>query len=358
MTTSFLLYCRPGFEGECAQETQALLAQRGASGYAKAERGAAYVEIVVHDATLAPLTWQELIFARQVLGDVRTLAGLDPKDRLTPLLDAVREYGRRFADVWVETPDSDTGAPLHGLARSFEAVVLAALRKQQLLDARATQRLHVLVLSGTHLLLARAETAQAAPWRGGVPRLKLPRDAPSRSALKIEEAWLTLMSEAERERWLAPGKSAVDLGAAPGGWTWQLARRSVRVTAVDNGALDPLVLETGLVDHVRADGFRFRPKKTVDWVVCDMVEQPKRVAALIGDWLADGHARAALFNLKLPMKKRWQETEQCLTELCARLDACAAPAALAMPDGARYVLRAKQLYHDREEISVVIVPGR
>jgi 23S rRNA (cytidine2498-2'-O)-methyltransferase len=354
MSAHLLLYCRPGFEGECAQELQTLLGRLGASGYAKAERGAAYVEMVVQSGALPPLGWRELIFARQILSDVRELSELDPKDRLTPLLEAARGYGHAFADVWVETPDSEAGAQLHGLARSFESVALAALRKHQLLDARAQRRLHVLVLSGTHLVLALADVAHAAPWRGGVPRLKLPRGAPSRSALKIEEAWLTLMSDAERERWLAPGMSAVDLGAAPGGWTWQLTRRSLRVIAVDNGALATHLLDTGLVEHQRADGFRFRPKKSVDWVVCDMVEQPKRVAQLIGDWLVEGHARAALFNLKLPMKKRWQETEQCLSELCTRLEARADNRALDTGDGKRYVLRAKQLYHDREEITVIV----
>src|SRR3546814_12142776 len=43
-----------------------------------------------------------------------------------------------------------------------------------------------------------------------------------------------------------------------------------------------------------------------DWMVCDMVEQPRRVAARMGEWFANGWCRQAIFNLKLPMKKRWQ----------------------------------------------------
>jgi len=66
----------------------------------------------------------------------------------------------------------------------------------------------------------------------------------------------------------------VDLGAAPGGWTWQLAQRGLRVVAVDNGALKGAVAEDPRVTHVRADGLTFRPRKPVDWVTCDIVESP------------------------------------------------------------------------------------
>ena len=46
-----------------------------------------------------------------------------------------------------------------------------------------------------------------------------------------------------------------------------------------------------------------------------------------------------MFNLKLPMKKRWDEVQACFALL---REAC----------GERLELRAKQLYHDREEITV------
>jgi 23S rRNA (cytidine2498-2'-O)-methyltransferase len=77
----------------------------------------------------------------------------------------------------------------------------------------------------------------------------------------------------------------------------------------------------------------------VDWLVCDMVEQPQRVTALMGDWLAGGLARNAVFNLKLPMKKRHAMVAACLASLRERLG----PGAL---------LRCKQLFHDREEVTV------
>ena len=152
------------------------------------------------------------------------------------------------------------------------------------------------------------------------------------------------MSEKERASTLRAGLKAVDLGAAPGGWTLQLAQRGLHVTAIDNGPLAQSVLDTGLVQHVRADGFVWRPKQRVDWMVCDMVEQPARVAELMADWVATGRCRRSIFNLKLPMKKRYLEIEKCRALIDARFHA----------EGQLYVLRMRHLYHDREEITAYL----
>ena len=137
--------------------------------------------------------------------------------------------------------------------------------------------------------------------------------------------------------------TAVDLGAAPGGWSWVLARQHLRVNAIDNGPLAATALATGLIEHVRADGFHWQPPKPVDWLVCDMVESPRRVASRIAQWFAQGWCRRAIFNLKLPMKKRWDETRLCLD-------------LLRQQSGVALTLRARQLFHDREEITVFAAP--
>ena len=56
----------------------------------------------------------------------------------------------------------------------------------------------------------------------------------------------------------------------------------------------------------------------------------------------DGAAERALFNLKLPMKKRYEELRLCREAIARAL-------------GERpYSLRIKQLYHDREEVTVYL----
>jgi 23S rRNA (cytidine2498-2'-O)-methyltransferase len=370
MTTEGLLcYCRAGFEPELAAELTERAAERGLGGYARTERNSGYAVFLGDDgdALSQALPFAELIFARQKLRLIAELRGLDPKDRITPMLEALQaeaptpgfatlspQGGEReeraqrarvrgtFGTIVVEHPDSDESKPLAGLARSFGNALRPALRKAGLLAAQDNPRLprlHVCFVAGDHAFLAESSDDDSAPWPMGIPRLKLLAEAPSRSALKLEEALLTLLSADERAHLLREGMRAADLGAAPGGWTWVLMRHKVNVIAIDNGPLRQHVMDSGLVQHLRADGFSWHPSKPLDWMVCDMVEQPSRVAARMAEWFREGWCRHAIFNLKLPMKKRWQETRLCLDRFSAQADK-------------PLTIRAKQLYHDREEITV------
>ena len=341
-----LCYCRAGFEPDLAAELGDRAAAAGLHGHARTARGDGYVLFVGDAALSTRLPWRSLVFARQSLRLLAELRGLDPRDRIAPMLAALEaarpDAAPAYGTLWVEHPDSDAGKPLSGLARSFGNALRPALRKRGLLagaDNPRAKRLHVCFVAGDHAFLAEADPAATAPWPLGVPRLKLHHEAPSRSALKLEEALLSLLDEARRRDALRPGMSAADLGAAPGGWTWVLARHGLQVTAIDNGPLRQQVLDTGRVEHLRADGFRWQPPRPLDWMVCDMVEQPARVARRMGDWLREGWCRQTIFNLKLPMKKRWLETQRSL-------EAFAGAAAVPLD------LRARQLYHDREEITV------
>ena len=341
-TSGLLLYCRPGFEDECAQELAAHVPACALK--CRVQPGTGYIDCPQRAEPIASalegVEWRRLIFARQCLPVFAQLDALPRTDRLTPIVAALLERDENYCDAWVEAPDSDDGKALAPFCRSFGNALIGGLKKAKLLDPQAQRRLHAFFPQSDKVYLCSADPARTAPWPQGIPRLKFPREAPSRSTLKLEEALLVLLSQGERERWLKPGMSAVDLGAAPGGWTFQLVRRSLRVTAVDNGPMDRALMESGLVTHRREDGFGFRPPKAVDWLVCDMVEQPRRVAELIARWLAQGWCRRAIFNLKLPMKKRYEETRLCLDLIRARVG----PQAIDV--------RAKQLYHDREEITV------
>jgi 23S rRNA (cytidine2498-2'-O)-methyltransferase len=374
-----LRYCRAGFETECSEEIAATTAALSISGALRA--GAGFVECrfsaTPRPAASAGLAdWRRAIFARQSLLAFAHLQSLPRADRLTPIMAALTERGESYVDAWVEAPDTDEGKALAPFCKSFGNALIGGLKKARLLDPAATgrspsatgrspsapeamdgrdgpaeamdgrerppRRLHAFFPQSDNVYLAAADPRSSAPWPQGIPRLKFPREAPSRSTLKLEEALLTLLDGGERERWLKPGMNAVDLGASPGGWTWQLVRRSLRVTAVDNGPMDAALMQSGLVAHAREDGFRFRPKKPVDWMVCDMVEQPRRIAELVARWFADGWCRQSMFNLKLPMKKRYAETWLCLDLIRDKL----------ARSGRQVELRAKQLYHDREEITV------
>ena len=345
-----LCYCRAGFEPELAAELTERAALAGFAGHARTERGSGHVVFAGVDgvALSRALPWRSLIFARQKLTLLAEVRDLDPRDRITPLLAALAGVAP-FGSLLVEHPDSDDGKPLAGLARSFGNALRPALRKVGLLTARdalAQPRLHVCFVAGDHAFIACSDPRDSAPWPLGIPRLRMHADAPSRSALKLEEALLVLLDDAERQRLLQPDMRAADLGAAPGGWTWILTRQGLRVIAIDNGPLRPQLLESGRVEHLRADGFAWQPQQPLDWMVCDMVEQPIRVAERVATWLREGWCRHTIFNLKLPMKKRWQETHRCLQLLADHVQT-------------PLIVRARQLYHDREEITVYAgVPSR
>jgi 23S rRNA (cytidine2498-2'-O)-methyltransferase len=346
--SALLLYCRPGFEKECAQETAVACIGQSVSGTVRSTPDAGYVEFVLHDSEAggrlrSHLRFENLIFARQLIYAVPWIRDLPVTDRVGALLPAIAAIGTPFGAVWLETADTNEAKELGAFCRKFLAPLSFALKKAALLQEGETglPRLHLFFAGSTTVCIGVSDPDNASPWTMGVPRLSLPPHAPSRSTQKLAEAlqlWLT--PEADK-RLLREGTRAVDLGAAPGGWTWQLVRRGVHVTAVDNGPMAAKLLETGLVEQVHADGFRYRPPRPVSWMVCDMVEQPLRVAELVADWLADGRCVHSIFNLKLPMKKRYEEVERCRNAMRERWRAA----------GVTCELRFKHLYHDREEVT-------
>ena len=328
--SNWLLYCRAGFERDCWIDA-------GAQAQ-NTELGEGWVRC----QHIRP-EWSRLAFARQVIKLVGEVTALPERDRLTPLLAALPAQPQAFSAVWLEVPDTSEGKTLSGFTRRFTPLLETTLRAQQRLDTARPDlpRLHIFFPTHQRALLGISDPALSAPWPMGILRLRMPADAPSRSTLKLAEAIEVLV---EDKHALRAGMTAVDLGAAPGGWTWQLVRRGIKVCAVDNGPLKGSVAIHPLVQHTRADGFKFQPRHPVDWLVCDMVEQPQRVAALIAQWIVKGWARRALFNLKLPMKKR----SEALAQACALIDDSL------RAEGIAYSLRAKQLYHDREEVTLYL----
>jgi 23S rRNA (cytidine2498-2'-O)-methyltransferase len=347
---NILLYCRPGFEKETAAEISDITQQAGLYGYIKAKEDSGYA--VFHPQTASSpdqLTQQvhynELIFPRQLIFALDMIKDLPSDDRITPLLAQIQQTGLTFNDCWLETPDTNDGKQLNNFTRKFSGLFNKALQQQQLIDTKSHWRLHIFFLSSSALYIGVSDTHNSSPLMMGIPRLRMSRAAPSRSTLKLDEALKTMLTTDEQQRYLQNGMSAVDLGACPGGWTWQLVNRGIRVTAIDNGAMDDALMASGLVTHLRADGFKFTPEIPVDWLVCDMVERPLHISRLMARWLSEGLCRYAVFNLKLPMKQRYDIVQQCRSII---EDACKA-------HGLRCQIRMKQLYHDREEITVVVL---
>ena len=347
-----LLECRAGFERECAQEITAVAAEMGVDGFVKARPESAFAVFQAHQDDMGAdlgehVDFSRLVFPRQMMRTAEVLV-LEERDRVAPIVAAARKLGQHFCALWIEMPDTNDGKSLATLTKPLTPHLEKGLRKAGITfdDASAPRRLHVFFIGSLACHVGISDVANSSRWPMGIARLRMPRAAPSRSALKLAEAIDEFIDEKERGKRFAPGMTAVDLGASPGGWTWQLVQRGLMVTAVDNGPMDEALMESGQVKHRRDDGFHFKPSDPVDWMVCDMVESPSRIARLASAWIAQGWSQQAIFNLKLPMKKRWEEVLRCRQIIDEALG------------GGGYYLRMKQLYHDREEITCYLARQR
>ena len=338
-TTSnkWLIYCRPGFERDCAEEAQAqALETKENSGFAVLQGK-------------PRLQYGQLVFARQLILLLAEVHNLPERDRLTPILSAIPSTPEKFCTLWLEVPDTNEGKTLSSFTRRFQPLIEQALREQgKLVDDNRLPRLHLFFPDKSRVLIGTSDVNNSASSHMGILRLKMPYDAPSRSYLKLAEAFETFLTRDEQSRWLKQGMHAVDLGAAPGGWTWHLVQRGLKVIAVDNGPLKGVAAEHPAIRHLRQDGFRYRPQRPVDWVVCDMVEQPQRVATLMAEWVSAGLSPRAIFNLKLPMKKRVAALHDALAIVQDALEA----------KGIKCRIAVKQLYHDREEVTVFLAKAK
>lgn len=285
----------------------------------------------------------ELTFARQgfpilTLGSAPGAAELAQAlaADLTPPLVTASSYALH---VWV--PDSETGNRLAGSAEDLrnrlESAWRAALPNATLLRSRdlspdGTPLVQV-CLHGRFTAAAGVGPASRALSLapGGRMRVRVPGDRPSRSARKLAEAfeWLGIAPE--------PGETCVDLGAAPGGWTWLLLERRTRVIAVDPARLRPDLLRRRELVHVQRSAFDFAPDEPVDWLFCDMAWRPLEVAQMLGRWARKRWATLLVANFKLPMKRK----AEMVREVRSTLEA-----------GGWKGVKTRQLYHDRDEITV------
>ncbi|WP_261815788.1 23S rRNA (cytidine(2498)-2'-O)-methyltransferase RlmM [Vibrio gallicus] len=347
-----ILYCRAGFEKDCAAEIQAKATRIEVFGYPKTKSNSGYVVFECYsegDAQrlIKEIDFQTLIFARQMFAAATELKSLPSEDRISPILEALdTDKMPTCGDIRIETPDTNEAKELLKFCRKFTVPLRQAMRGKGLLFKKENFKkpvMHVCFVAPGHCFVGYSVPGNNSQFFMGIPRLKFPSDAPSRSTLKLEEAFHVFIPKSEWETRLASGMWAVDLGACPGGWTYQLVKRSMFVHAIDNGMMAQSLMDTGQVKHHQVDGFKFEPpRKNVTWLVCDMIEKPSRVAQLMGEWLIQGWCKEALFNLKLPMKGRYDEVVDDIENLKIFL----------RDNGIKYTLQAKHLYHDREEITV------
>jgi 23S rRNA (cytidine2498-2'-O)-methyltransferase len=120
-------------------------------------------------------------------------------------------------------------------------------------------------------------TSALSDWPGGRVQLAKPKGQISRSEFKLEEIIRTGLAE------LPSSGTALDLGAAPGGWTRILLNRGLQVWAVDNGMLDQRLDTKPVLTYIPTLAGPFLAENTqqFDLVVNDMRMEPALSASVM-----------------------------------------------------------------------------
>lgn len=172
-------------------------------------------------------------------------------------------------------------------------------------------------------------------WPGGRVRLARPKGQVSRAEFKLEELFRTGAAT------LPEGGKALDLGASPGGWSRILLERGFEVWAVDPGELDARLANRAGLHHVKttAGPFLAENKERFDLVVNDMRMVPVLSASVMNS--AAGHLSLSglgIMTVKLQPTNPLQVVDETFRMLLREWE----------------IVFARQLHHNRNEITVVI----
>jgi 23S rRNA (cytidine2498-2'-O)-methyltransferase len=289
------------------------------------------------EEVLGKINASEPIFLRHIQPVDRALPITGGADDLAALAAVVRDLsdtfrGRRTA-VHIRRKE---GTPFPHAVADAKAAADAALREIGAEPAMQSPERILSVFADEEELLIGAGTAEEmlSDWPGGAVRFRREDGQISRAKFKLLEAERTFGLRLDRH------ERALDIGAAPGGWTSLLLERGLDVTAVDPADLHP-----SLVGHPRvtwlkrnAGDVSFAPG-TFDLLVCDMSWDPATMAKLVLRLAPSLKAGAeAIVTVKLLHRKPMRTIRNITEQLEQVFD----------------VLRAKQLFHNRDEITLYL----
>lgn len=189
-----------------------------------------------------------------------------------------------------------------------------------------------------------ATVDNVSPWSRGICRIPKDPKAVSRAEQKLRES-LELLEQA---RVLGPGegqpKRALDLGAAPGGWSRVMAQLGYSVDAVDPADLDPRVAAHPGVTHHRTTSGAFLKscRSRYHALLCDMKMEAVMATKVARDFQHFLEPSAVLvLTLKLPKGKTGLTVAHQAVEGIEK---------------AYTIVQARQLYFNRHELTVLAVP--
>jgi 23S rRNA (cytidine2498-2'-O)-methyltransferase len=253
--------------------------------------------------------------ARQAMPHAHVVTGSNANDLAATILDRLAATTSGVVlvegDVEVTVPEMERRGsnaleehPLEAARIDLDAVLRAKVtgRRAKRGDTAPStgHRLRVLLVDAwsAWVSVAPAPVGPAllswpSPFPGGRALDERAANAPSSAHRKLDEAlaWLDT----------APSSDDVvlDLGAAPGGWSWAALRRGARVIAVDRADMDPEIVKHERLEHVRADAFKYVPERQPTWLLCDVIAEPERSLEVVARAVQSTALRALVVTLKL-----------------------------------------------------------
>ncbi len=170
-------------------------------------------------------------------------------------------------------------------------------------------------------------------WTGGMLHYRKSEDDISRAKFKLMEAIDVFGIDMKRFA------NALDLGAAPGGWTSVLLEHGLHVTAVDTGDMDPRLNRYPKYRIIKCNVSELKLDDRFDLLTSDISWNPKNTARLINNLAGNLQNRGtAVVTLKLMgdrVRKTIKEVEEIYME---QFD----------------IVTARQLFHNRDEITLYL----
>lgn len=238
------------------------------------------------------------------------------------------------------------GAPRQGF-KAYDLndaceVALRELRPDLVYDRKEPRYVVSIGLGDKHIFAGvSAVKLNLSPWPGGEARYHGGADSLSRAKKKLMEAFDIFEGgtlEDGEERW------ALDLGAAPGGWSQYLLECGYEVVAVDPALLD-WRLDSPKLRHERCTAemyFERNPRACFDLIVSDMRIDARDGARLLCEMTRHLEADGVIVStLKLPEQGYLKPLDGALKMLRECFD-----------------VKVRQLFHNRHEVTVLLRPRR
>jgi 23S rRNA (cytidine2498-2'-O)-methyltransferase len=259
------------------------------------------------------------------------------------------ERGIRFAvqSRFVQT-DKSSGERPYSSGQLNKALAEAFAEETGAIEAIKKPQIVISILCTMHKCYLGISTAEEnlSAWPGGARHFAQTKEQISRAEFKLLEA-LEVFGIA-----LPEGGQALDLGAAPGGWTRLLLDAGLSVVAVDPAHLDPRLARRKQLEHFRGYAENYlevalRKQKRFDIIANDMRMDAREAARLLdtatGCLRPDG---VVISTLKLPHAT--QEINPLLN----------LKKALYTLRQQYAIVQAHQLFHNRQEVTVVAAQPR